>query len=256
MMGSVTIFRSSPRKNGNTNALADVVAGELTERGVSLRQFDLCEMTIRPCTACRQCQQDWSTISCPRWDGQWSMPAYADEAIRSEAEIQSEAAAQPEAASQTCEMIQPEAAAQTGEMIQPEAAAQPVVFADDMPRIFEAVAASELLILATPVYSWYCTPPMKAMLDRLVYAENMYYGGERGPSLWAGRKVALITTCGYPPEKGADLLEEGIRRYCRHSQLRYEGMLCARHLGYDIPFMNEERERQARQFAETLIANL
>lgn len=188
---TVTIFRASPRKKGNTNALTDIAARELEQAGARVREFDLYDMDIRPCLACRKCQEDWTTITCSR--------------------------------------------------------------DDDMGQIFEAVRTSDLLILASPVYSWYCTPPMKAMLDRLVYAMNMYYGEKRGPSLWEGKSLALITTCGYPPEKGADLLEEGIRRYCRHSRLNYRGMLCARHMGYGVPFMDEEKQRQASLFVRKLI---
>lgn len=121
---------------------------------------------------------------------------------------------------------------------------------DDMAGLYDQVLACDLLILATPIYSWYCTPPMKAALDRLVYGLNKYYGSSKGPSLWAGKKVALIVTCGYPPEKGADLFAEGIRRYCRHSQLEYAGMLAERHLGYDTVFMDEEKAARAKAFAE------
>ena len=39
---------------------------------------------------------------------------------------------------------------------------------DDMQAIFDSVQTSEVLILASPIYSWYCTPPMKAVMDRLV----------------------------------------------------------------------------------------
>ena len=71
-----------------------------------------------------------------------------------------------------------------------------------MQEIFDSVLACDLLVLATPIYSWYCTPPMKAVLDRLVYGMNKYYGREKGPSLWEGKPVALIATCGYPEEGG------------------------------------------------------
>lgn len=125
-------------------------------------------------------------------------------------------------------------------------------FRDDVPPLAEEVLQSDLLVLATPIYSWYCTPPMKALLDRLVYGLNKYYGDERGPSLWKGKRVSLITTCGYRPEKGADLLEEGIRRYCKHSQLAYAGMLAERHLGYDTVFLDAEKEAHARAFARKL----
>ena len=120
---------------------------------------------------------------------------------------------------------------------------------DDMSSIFDSVLHSDLLLLATPIYSWYCTPPMKAVLDRLVYGMNKYYGREKGPSLWEGKPVALIATCGYPVEKGADLWEAGMQRYCKHSRLRLLGMLAQRHRGYDTVFMDPEKARLAAEFA-------
>lgn len=123
---------------------------------------------------------------------------------------------------------------------------------DDLSPVFDSIQSSDLLVLATPIYSWYCTPPMKALLDRLVYGMNKYYGEQKGPSLWAGKQVALITTCGYPPEKGADLWEAGMRRYCKHSQLRYAGMLAEHDPGYHSAFMDEEKAEHARAFAQQL----
>ena len=120
---------------------------------------------------------------------------------------------------------------------------------DDVQSIFDAVLASDLLVFATPIYSWYCTPPMKALLDRLVYGMNKYYGETKGPSLWAGKRVALVVTCGYRPEKGADLFEEGVKRYCKHSGLRYLGMLAERDLGYSTVFMDSGKAERAGTFA-------
>lgn len=125
---------------------------------------------------------------------------------------------------------------------------------DDMQEIFDSVLTCDLLVLTTPIYSWYCTPPMKAVLDRLVYGMNKYYGKEKGPALWAGKKLAIITTCGYRPENGADLWETGIIRYCKHSKLQYAGMLAERHLGYNSVFMDSEKEEHAKQFADKLAA--
>ena len=124
---------------------------------------------------------------------------------------------------------------------------------DDVQALFHSLLQADMLILATPIYSWYCTPPMKALLDRLVYGMNKYYGDTKGPSLWAGKQLALLTTCGYPPENGVDLWEEGIRRYCRHSQLRYLGAHAERHRGYAVPFMDADKEQRVRLFARQLI---
>ena len=93
------------------------------------------------------------------------------------------------------------------------------------------------------------TAPFAAELDRLVYGMNKYYGREKGPSLWEGKPVALIATCGYPVEKGADLWEAGMQRYCKHSRLRLLGMLAQRHRGYDTVFMDPEKARLAAEFA-------
>jgi multimeric flavodoxin WrbA len=127
-------------------------------------------------------------------------------------------------------------------------------YRDDAVPLFDRLLAADLIVLATPIYSWYCTPPMKALLDRMVYGMNKYYGETRGPSLWAGKPLALLTTCGYPPEKGADLWESGMRRYCKHSQLRYLGMLCQHDPGYQAVFMDEDKAEQARAFARQLCA--
>lgn len=93
---------------------------------------------------------------------------------------------------------------------------------------------------------------MKAVLDRLVYGMNKYYGERKGPALWAGKKVALVATCGYRPEKGSDLWEAGIIRYCKHSGLDYVGILAERDMGYTSVFMDSEKAEHARMFADTV----
>lgn len=125
-------------------------------------------------------------------------------------------------------------------------------YKDDMQEIFDKILACDLLVFATPIYSWYCTPPMKAVLDRLVYGMNKYYGDEKGPSIWKGKKTALITTCGYKPEQGADLWEEGFKRYCKHSALKYMSMYAERDLGYKSVFMDDDKRARAEAFADKL----
>lgn len=123
---------------------------------------------------------------------------------------------------------------------------------DDVGEIFDGILDADLIILATPIYSWYCTSPMKALLDRLVYGMNKYYGEEKGPALWEGKKLSIITTCGYRPEKAADLFEEGMKRYCKHSKLEYLGMLAERSLGYNHDFMNTDKKKNAEEFAKKI----
>lgn len=127
---------------------------------------------------------------------------------------------------------------------------------DDVHSIFDRALAADLMVLATPIYAWYCTAPMKALLDRLVYGMNKFYGETRGPSLWEGKAMALLLTCGYRPEKGCDLFETGMKRYCAHSRLRYLGSHAERHLGYGVPFMDEEKAERTRTFARLLLEKI
>jgi len=210
-MKKILILTSSPRKNGNTNALVKEVAAELAaaSKDISCEVIDLAEADIKPCLSCRCCQTDWDDVFCMQEDDMTVAGPFGNESL------------------------------------------------------FDKINGCDMLILATPIYSWYCTPPMKALLDRCVYAFNKYYddvsgthGGKRGPSLWAGKKLALITTCGYPPEKGADLLEEGLKRYCNHSKLKYVGSIVERNAGYVNEFMDSEKVVRAKAFARRLIDEL
>ena len=123
---------------------------------------------------------------------------------------------------------------------------------DDFAEIFQAMAGCDVIVPATPVYAFFCTAPMKALLDRAVYAGVKNYGREKGPKLLSGKRLAAVATCGYPPEKGADLWEEGLKRFCRHGGLEYMGMFCRRDRGKSEPFMNEERAQAVRDFAQAI----
>lgn len=123
---------------------------------------------------------------------------------------------------------------------------------DDFEEIFQSVLDCDVVIPATPIYTFFCTAPMKALLDRAVYAGTKNYGTVKGPKLLAGKRLAAIATCGYPPEKGADLWEEGLKRFCRHGGLEYMGMFCRRDRGRAEPFLNEERRQAVQDFAQAI----
>ena len=190
----VLVLMGSPRKGGNTAALLAPFCEELRSAGAETETVWLYDRDIRPCLACRRCQEDWTAFGCGQQD--------------------------------------------------------------DVQELFDKVLESDCVVLATPIYAWYCTPPMKALLDRLVYGMNKFYGAEKGPSLWAGKAVALLMTCGYRPEKGCALFEEGVRRYCKHSGLRYLGSHAERHLGYDTVFMDADKDIRTRDFVRELLKNV
>ena len=128
------------------------------------------------------------------------------------------------------------------------------VVEDDMQPIIASVTESNILVIAAPIYCWGMPGPVKTVFDRFIYAFCKYYGDDPyGPALLAGKRLALLTTCGYPVEKGADLYEESMKRIAKHCRLEYAGMLAERQRNLKEPFMNAEKEQHAREFARTLI---
>ncbi len=125
---------------------------------------------------------------------------------------------------------------------------------DDMAEIVEAVCASDCVVLATPIYIWYCPSQLKAVLDRF-YGMNKYYGKGEG-SLWVGKPLALVVTQGYDTEYGAGPFELGMRHFCEHAGLRYFGMFSCRDIDGITDFQTEEAVSGAKQFARQMVALL
>ena len=123
---------------------------------------------------------------------------------------------------------------------------------DDMLTIVDSMLMSDITVFATPIYFWQATAPMKAVMDRL-YGLNKFYGSAPRCVLNDGQAYALITTCGYKPDYGAGLLEEGIRRWSKHSGFRYLGMYAVRDKGDPAAFRTDEAINGARSFAAGLL---
>lgn len=121
---------------------------------------------------------------------------------------------------------------------------------DDMYHIVESVIWADCIVLATPIYSWYCTPEMKSVLDRY-YGLNKYYGKARG-SLWEGKSVAIIATHGYEREYATKPFEMGVKNLCNHSKLKYIGMYSVRDVENLKSFHSEEAINGAESFAMSL----
>ena len=122
--------------------------------------------------------------------------------------------------------------------------------ADQMP--VEEILWADLIVLATPIYAWYCAAPMKNVLDRH-YGFNKYYGSAEG-SLWAGKQVAILATHGYEGAYATDPFEMGIQRLCKHSGLIYRGLYSVQDEDDLASFRTEAAVSGAKAFARTLLA--
>lgn len=125
---------------------------------------------------------------------------------------------------------------------------------DDMYPIIDDIIWADCIVLATPIYSWYCTTEMKAVLDRH-YGMNKFYGSAEG-SLWEGKSVAIIATHGYDREYAIEPFETGIKRLCVHSNLNYIGAYSVRDEDNIKSFQTEEAVRGSREFALSLLEKI
>ena len=123
---------------------------------------------------------------------------------------------------------------------------------DDMYFIVESIGWANLIVLATPIYAWYCAAPMKNVLDRH-YGLNKYYGSAEG-SLWAGKRIAIIATHGYDGTYATDPFEMGVERLCRHSGLTYVGLYSVQDEDNLASFQTVEAVDGAREFGMKLPA--
>ncbi|MGL4453183.1 MAG: flavodoxin family protein [Sarcina sp.] len=123
---------------------------------------------------------------------------------------------------------------------------------DDMDNIIKEIIASDYLILATPIYSWYCPTEMKLVLDRL-YGMNKFYGKGQG-TLWGNQNVAIIATHGYDRKYAFDPFEMGIKRLCEHSKINYRGAYSVRDIDNVNSFKTEDAIEGSRKFALKLLS--
>ncbi|MBC8333844.1 MAG: flavodoxin family protein [Anaerolineales bacterium] len=57
MSKQILVLKSSPRENGNSNALADQLVGGAKEMGADVECLSIHDMNIQPCDACDVCQE-------------------------------------------------------------------------------------------------------------------------------------------------------------------------------------------------------
>lgn len=123
--------------------------------------------------------------------------------------------------------------------------------ADDMEVVANSILASDLIVLATPIYTWFCTTELKSVLDRF-YGFAKYYRSAKG-NLVEGKRVAILATHGYDASYAADPFVIGIQRMCEHYHMHYDGMFSVRDVDNLASFQTKKAQSGAREFARYLL---
>ena len=122
------------------------------------------------------------------------------------------------------------------------------VINDDMQEIAKEILSSNLIVFASPIYTWMPTPPLKAVMDR-IYAFTKYPEDAEAFNLLNKQKFAMIATSGDTCENNCDLFDESVRRMANFAKLSYLGYLAAQDKG-DGNIARNEVVSDARVFAE------
>ncbi len=122
---------------------------------------------------------------------------------------------------------------------------------DDAKTVFGRMVEADGVILASPLYCWGFSAPMKALLDRGVCLIQRPSGGD-AVYLLEGRRAGLLVTAGGPEEGNADLIVETFKRYTEYVRCEAKGCLV-------VPYCRKGTELgpnvqvQARDFAQDLL---
>ena len=122
---------------------------------------------------------------------------------------------------------------------------------DDMHAIAKSIIESDLIVLVTPIYTWFCTTELKAVLDRF-YGLAKYYRSAEG-NFVEGKRIAILATHGYDAAYAADPFVIGIQRMCEHYHMRYDGMYSVRDVNDLASFQTKKAQTGAREFAQYLV---
>ena len=114
---------------------------------------------------------------------------------------------------------------------------------------------ADLILIASPLFTFGFTAPVKALLDRS-FSMAKYYGDLPPHHLLAGKAMALVTTYGYPDEEALPLLEVPLQMMCQLAHMRYLGALVVRDINGLCDFTTPQADKKARLFAEAAMAQL
>jgi len=123
---------------------------------------------------------------------------------------------------------------------------------DDMQSVVESILKADVLVFATPVYTWQVTPPVKAVMDRM-FGLNKFFG--RGPKavLNKNQAYALIATCGSEAEVGVSVLDKIFKDWCGHSGIKYLGNYTVSNDHGTASYMSAKDEAGAKEFAKKIL---
>lgn len=117
---------------------------------------------------------------------------------------------------------------------------------DDMTPLYEAFKSADIVILASPIYMWYFTAPMKAFMDRL----HALCNDDHSYNAMEGKKIAIAMTMGDDEFVAASAVNS-VMFFCEYFKCIYSGTIA-------VPFASKEQiarplyQEKINDFVESL----
>ncbi len=125
--------------------------------------------------------------------------------------------------------------------------------ADDAAWILAHILAADLVVYATPVYAWGFTAQLKPLIDRH-YCLVKWQEDQVASALMAGKRAALLVTCGGDAAGNADLLAEAFKRLLAYAQAQPAGIYVLDNCSSRPGGPGADGEALARRMARELLA--
>ena len=134
------------------------------------------------------------------------------------------------------------------------------VIDDEMQEIAKEILSADLVVFASPIYTWMPTPPLKALMDRFYaftkhLSPDLDLGNDQSFNLLKKQKIAMLATSADKCETNCDLFDEALRRMAAFAKIPYLGYVAA--CDFDTQnTVTPEASKNARSFAEKCAAVL
>ena len=121
---------------------------------------------------------------------------------------------------------------------------------DDAESLFERMMRADALVYASPLYMWGLPSQMKALIDRHYCLVTGYFTPDH-KSLLAGKRMALLVTCGGPVENNTEFIQGSFDNVSAYTKSEVVGK-------YIVPFCTtpEEMSPQGEEIARELATDL
>lgn len=112
--------------------------------------------------------------------------------------------------------------------------------------IFYEIKRYDVVLIATPIHSFFCSDAVKEFMDFSFESEGFFDEGRKKN----GKKIrcGIMVSHGYDEEYAVGPFETGIKRWCEHVGMAYEGKISIRDTGDSEKFFSNDNLKKFEKF--------